>query len=131
VGESSICADSGCDAFQPLHYGCFRLHADDSFHLSAFLKHQQRWDALHMKARCRDGILVHVQFRHAHASRHFRCQFLAITGATSRQGPHHGAHKSSNTGSGERSTSAKNVASVTTTGLLAASRGVLQRPQTG
>lgn len=54
----------------------------------------------------------------------------SMTGATIRHGPHQGAHKSSSTGSGERSTSAKNVASVTVTGLLSASRGVLQRPHT-
>jgi hypothetical protein len=41
----------------------------------------------------------------------------SITGAIIRHGGHHGAHMSSTTGSGERSTSAENVASVTVTGL--------------
>jgi hypothetical protein len=53
------------------------------------------------------------------------------TGAIIWHGPHHGAHRSSITGSGERSTSAANVASVTVTGLLETDRGVLHRPQTG
>ena len=39
-------------------------------------------------------------------------------GAIVRQGPHHGAHKSSSTGSGERMTSASRVASVTVIGLF-------------
>jgi hypothetical protein len=55
----------------------------------------------------------------------------SITGASIRHGPHHAAHMSSSTGSGERSTSAENVASVTVTGLLETSRGVLHRPHTG
>lgn len=38
---------------------------------------------------------------------------------------------SSSTGSGERSTSAANVPSVTFTGLLETGSGVLHRPQTG
>ena len=42
------------------------------------------------------------------------------TGAIIRHGPHHAAHRSSTTGSGERSTSAENVASVTVTGRLSA-----------
>src|ERR1700730_12713155 len=48
-----------------------------------------------------------------------------------RHGPHHGAHRSSTIGSGERSTSAANVASVTVTGLAWMGRGVLHRPHTG
>ena len=55
----------------------------------------------------------------------------SITGATMRQGPHHGAHISSSTGTGERSTSATKVASVTVTGFVSNGRGVLHRPQTG
>ena len=54
----------------------------------------------------------------------------SIAGAIIWQGPHHGAHISSKTGSGERSTSAENVASVTVTGLLELNSGVLQRPHT-
>ena len=41
---------------------------------------------------------------------------LSIVGASIRQGPHHGAHKSTSTGNGERSTSPAKVLSVTTTG---------------
>src|SRR5690242_4209467 len=53
-----------------------------------------------------------------------------------RHGPHHGAHASSSTGSGECSTSAANVASVTTSGVVVAldapaGSGVLHRPHTG
>src|SRR5262245_14256456 len=55
----------------------------------------------------------------------------SIAGAIIRHGPHQGAHRSSNTGSGERSTSAANVASVTVTGLSEMGRGVLHCPQTG
>src|SRR2546428_1693803 len=53
------------------------------------------------------------------------------TGATMRHGPHHGAHISSTTGSGERSTSAENVASVTVTGPCGTGSGALHRPHTG
>src|SRR6267143_737972 len=45
--------------------------------------------------------------------------------------PHHGAHRSSATGSGERSTSAAKVASVTVTGPNCTGSGVLHRPHTG
>ena len=55
----------------------------------------------------------------------------STTGATIRHGPHHAAHMSSRTGSGERSTSAANVASVTVTGPLWTGNGVLHRPHTG
>src|ERR1700730_9441272 len=54
-----------------------------------------------------------------------------MTGATMRHGPHQGAHMSSSTGSGERSTAEENVASVTVSGALLRERGVLQRPHTG
>ena len=52
-------------------------------------------------------------------------------GAIIRQGPHHGAHASTSTGSGERSTSAANVASVTVMGFVTPPSGDLHRPQTG
>ena len=52
-------------------------------------------------------------------------------GAIIRHGPHQGAHRSSSTGSGERSTSASNVASVTVTGFSETGSGFLHRPQTG
>ena len=54
----------------------------------------------------------------------------SITGAIMRHGPHQGAHKSSSTGTGARSTSSAKVASVTVTGMLPARSGVLHRPQT-
>ena len=50
-------------------------------------------------------------------------------GATIRHGPHHGAHMSRSTGSGDCSTSAANDASVTVMGPLETGSGVLQRPQ--
>ena len=53
------------------------------------------------------------------------------TGASIRHGPHHGAHRSSTTGNGQRSTSCVNVASVTVTGLVSMGTGVLHRPHTG
>src|SRR5437667_104549 len=53
------------------------------------------------------------------------------SGAIIRHGPHQGAHMSSNTGSGDCSTSAAKLASVTVSGLLERDRGFLQRPQTG
>ena len=53
------------------------------------------------------------------------------TGAIIRHGPHHGAHMSTTTGCGERSTSEEKVASVTVTGVLASGSGCLQRPQIG
>src|SRR5438309_8293356 len=46
-------------------------------------------------------------------------------------GPHHGAHASTSTGSGERSTSAAKVASVTARGAPPTGSGVLHRPQIG
>ncbi len=57
----------------------------------------------------------------------------SIAGAIARHGPHHGAQASTSTGSGERSTSAANVASVTVNGVAAAvaGNGCLQRPQRG
>src|SRR5262249_33405620 len=55
----------------------------------------------------------------------------SITGSIIRHGPHHGAHMSSSTGRGERSTSASNVSAVAVDGLPPAGRGVLHRPQTG
>jgi hypothetical protein len=54
-----------------------------------------------------------------------------MMGAITRHGPHQGAHASTRTGSGERSTSTENVASVTVTGLLTIASDVLHRPQTG
>ena len=53
------------------------------------------------------------------------------TGAINRHGPHHGAQRSRSTGTGERSTSAANVASVTVTGAPEAGKGVLHLPQIG
>jgi hypothetical protein len=53
-----------------------------------------------------------------------------MTGAITWQGPHHGAHASTSTGTGERSTSSAKVSSVTGRGLSAGS-GVLHLPQTG
>src|SRR6267143_190875 len=54
------------------------------------------------------------------------------TGAIIRQGPHQGAHMSSNTGSGDCSTSAAKLASVTVSGWLLERDGAfLHRPQTG
>src|SRR5712664_1735246 len=57
----------------------------------------------------------------------------SMTGAIILQGPHHAAHASTRTGTGERSTSAENVASVTVTGRVSMDTGrdVLQRPHTG
>ena len=55
----------------------------------------------------------------------------STTGAIMRQGPHQGAHKSSNTGSGDCSTSAVNVASVIVSGFCPTINEVLQRPHTG
>src|SRR2546426_12296514 len=57
----------------------------------------------------------------------------SMMGAIILQGPHHAAHASTRTGTGERSTSAENVASVTVTGRVSmdTGRGVLQRPHTG
>ena len=55
----------------------------------------------------------------------------SMTAAMILLGPHHVAHMSSSTGSGERSTSAAKVASVTVTGLPSTARGALQRPHTG
>src|SRR5258705_178275 len=61
----------------------------------------------------------------------------SITGAIIRHGPHHGAHASISTGSGEASTSEAKVASVTTIGApppegaAASGSGALHRPQTG
>ena len=55
----------------------------------------------------------------------------SITGAIIRHGPHQGAHMSTTTGTGDCSTSAANVASVTVTGLPPAGSGALHRPQTG
>jgi len=52
-------------------------------------------------------------------------------GLIARQGPHHGAHRSTSTGMGDRSTSAAKVASVTTTGAPFVLRGALHFPQTG
>src|SRR6185503_16313931 len=52
-------------------------------------------------------------------------------GAIIRQGPHHGAHRSSSTGSGEASTSPVKLASVTVTGAVSNGKGCLQRPHTG
>src|SRR5882724_8641230 len=54
-----------------------------------------------------------------------------MVGASMRQGPHQGAHMSTSTGTGERSTSVANVASVTSTGPAWPSSGLLQRPHTG
>ena len=48
-----------------------------------------------------------------------------------RHGPHQGAHASTSTGTGERSTSAENVASVTVTGWSWGCSGALHRPHTG
>jgi len=48
-----------------------------------------------------------------------------------RHGPHHGAHMSSNTGSGERSTDAAKLASVIVTGLVSIGKGLLHLPQLG
>lgn len=55
----------------------------------------------------------------------------SITGAIILQGPHHGAHISSSTGSGERSTSSAKFASVTIVGCVDTASGVLHCPQTG
>src|ERR1700679_939682 len=52
-------------------------------------------------------------------------------GLIARQGPHQGAHKSTSTGTDQRSTSAAKVASVTTTGWPFMLRGALHFPQTG
>src|SRR5262249_21972625 len=53
------------------------------------------------------------------------------TGAIIRHGPLHGAHMSTTTGRGERSTSLAKVASVTATGFAASGSGFLHRPQIG
>src|SRR5262245_37007915 len=55
----------------------------------------------------------------------------SIAGAMIRHGPHHGAHASTSTGSGDRSTSPEKLASVTVTGWLWTGSGVLHRPHTG
>src|SRR5688572_8911238 len=55
----------------------------------------------------------------------------SITGAIILHGPHHGAHASTSTGIGERTTSLANVASLTSTGDVPACSGFLHLPQTG
>ena len=55
----------------------------------------------------------------------------SMTDAMARHGPHRGAHMSTTTGSGDCSTLAANVASVTVSGLCSSFSGVLQRPHTG
>jgi hypothetical protein len=55
----------------------------------------------------------------------------SMMGVTNRQGPHHGAQRSRSTGKGDCSTSAENVASVTTTVPCETDRRVLHRPHTG
>ena len=68
-------------------------------------------------------------FTFATLTRPQRCCATAFrTGSIDRQGPHHGAQKSTSTGMGEDSTASAKLESVTTTGLLGAS-GCLQRAQ--
>src|SRR5262249_30626268 len=55
----------------------------------------------------------------------------SIIGVMIRHGPHQAAQMSTTTGSGERSTSAAKVASVTVMGLSGAGSGVRHRPQRG
>ncbi len=55
----------------------------------------------------------------------------STTGAIIWQGPHQGAHISSNTGNGELAISAEKLASVMVRGFAAMESGVLQLPQIG
>ena len=55
----------------------------------------------------------------------------SMIGASVRQGPHHAAHISTSTGSSERSTSAANVASDTSTGRAGTGSRARHFPQTG
>jgi hypothetical protein len=55
----------------------------------------------------------------------------STTGAIAWQGPHHGAHRSTSTGSGERSTWLEKLASVIVRGSPVGGSGALHRPQTG
>src|SRR5688572_27642873 len=54
-----------------------------------------------------------------------------MVGASVRHGPHHAAHKSSKTGSWDRSTCSAKVASVTINGFAVELKGSLHRPHTG
>lgn len=116
--------------FQPTYYFIFRLDTDDALHLLASFEYQKSRNAAKPENdwRSQDSHphsplpLVHARPSHWPAP--------SRTGATIRHGPHHGAHRSSKTGSGERSTSAGNVASVTATRLLPApGNAVWQRPR--
>src|SRR5207253_2872466 len=48
----------------------FWLHANNAIDLSAVFKRQQRGNAGNIKARCRQRILIHIEFRHSHTPRH-------------------------------------------------------------
>src|ERR1017187_4093686 len=61
----------------------------------------------------------------------FSAASCSIAGAIILHGPHHGAHISSSTGSGERTTSAEKLASVIVSGAEEITSGVLHRPHTG
>jgi hypothetical protein len=61
----------------------------------------------------------------------FSAASCSMAGAIILHGPHHGAHMSSSTGKGERSTSLEKLASVMVRGSEDAISGVLHRPQTG
>lgn len=60
-----------------------------------------------------------------------RAASSSTIGAIIRHGAHQAAQRSSTTGTGDRSTSAANVASVTVMGATEAGNGVLHRPQRG
>ena len=64
--------ESGCDSFQPLQNCRFGLYADNTVQLSASFKQQQGRNALDTEACRRGRIFVYIEFRHAHAARHFR-----------------------------------------------------------
>src|SRR5215470_17931429 len=63
---------SGCDSFQPLQNCRFGLYTNNAVQLSASFKQQQGWNALDTEACRRGRIFVYIEFRHAHAARHFR-----------------------------------------------------------
>jgi hypothetical protein len=122
--------ESGCDPFNALYDCCFGLYADNAVQLSPAFQQQQRRNALDAEAAAVAGFSSTFSFA-TRTRPAISAASSSITGATIPQGPHHGAHMSSNTGSGERSTSAAKLASVTFTGLFSKGKVVLHRPHTG
>jgi hypothetical protein len=117
-------------AFDPSRDFGFGLDADDPIDLTPSFEHQDGREAVKVEPLRRRLILVGVDPGEPDRPASSDAS-SSIAGEILRQGPHYAAHTSRTTGSGNRSISAANVASVTVTGLESAGRGVLHRPQTG